>query len=133
METKFLILLMILFLVSPTVVATPEEQCYEQLQVILDEYNYLQQEYVSGSNCGQIKISLTEQNFYLAEERSKLNAEVINLKSYKVGFYLLFIILIILAIQLASPWIKEMLKKDGYKTYKKYGKGRPKNSKKRKK
>lgn len=120
MERRLFTLLTICLLMSPFVTANTEnetvigetisfnnlEQCQEQLGILLDVYNSLQEDYVVGSNCGEIKISLEEQNSRLAGDRSNLRKEVQSLKSYKAGFYFLLVILIVIASYLISGRIK---------------------------
>lgn len=87
-----------------------EPVCEEQLNIVLEEYNNLLKDFRQGTNCGGISFwILKDANELLSEERDACREEVGELKAYRIGFYSLFILLIVLLIF----YFRVVLKKRG--------------------
>jgi len=71
--------------------------CYGQLQRVIDKYNSLLEDFRDGINCGTAAINLKYMNEYLSEERDNCREEIGKIKVYKTGFYIFFIILLMIA------------------------------------
>lgn len=79
-------------------IETEEPICEEQLEVCIGEYNSLLESFREGVNCGTAFNLLKGMNKKLVEERDNYREEIEQLKVYKTGFYLLFPLLIIIAL-----------------------------------
>lgn len=84
-----------------------EPICEEQLEILLDEYNSLLEDYKAGKNCGNAFYLLESMNKLLGEERDACREEVGGLKVYKVTSYILLGILFITAIVIIYKGMKK--------------------------
>jgi len=80
--------------------------CSEQLQICLDGYNELFMDFQNGTNCGTAFILVKDLNKQLGEERDNCEEELEKKKEYKIGFYMLFVVLILIAIILVFYSLK---------------------------
>jgi hypothetical protein len=69
--------------------------CSEQLVLLLNSYNDLVDDFKNGTNCGTLRELLIDNNAKLSNNLKTCNA---NSVTYKYGFYIIFAILIIVAI-----------------------------------
>jgi len=69
--------------------------CEKELQLLLNEYNNLTEDYHSGANCGIVKYLLIDNNHKLSDELKKCNQDLGENKVYKEVSYFLFIMLFI--------------------------------------
>jgi len=91
-----------------------EANCTEQLEILLNEYNNLTEDYYSGINCGIIRFLLVENNEKLSNNLKECNEKVGGYKPYKLGFYFLFIVDFLAAIYLFyNSIINNRRKKNG--------------------
>jgi len=81
--------------------------CSEQLQILLNEYNNLTEDYHSGTNCGTIKYILADNNKLLGERLEECREDLGGLKSYRTGYFLLFVLLTIITIVLIYNSFKQ--------------------------
>ena len=82
-----------------TINETKEEPiCEEQLELCIDEYNSILEDFRAGLHCGAIVPILKDLNKGLGKERDDCQEEIGRLKTYKLGFYALFVILVITSI-----------------------------------
>jgi len=81
--------------------------CSEQLEICVEVYNNLLEDFSEGVNCGTATIQLKDANEYLAEERDTCLEELEWIKFYKVGFYIFFIMLIMIAVGFVFQAIKK--------------------------
>lgn len=85
-----------------------EPVCEEQLNIVLEEYNSLLKDFRQGTNCDGISFRiLKDANELLSKERDACREEVGELKAYRIGFYSLFILLVVLL----TLYFKIVLKK----------------------
>lgn len=82
-----------------------EQLCERQLNRTVELYNNLLVDFRDGINCGGAAISLKYMNELLSEERNECREEIGELRvyndelaTYKIGFYLLFFILVIIMV-----------------------------------
>ena len=91
---------------------TEEPVCEEQLEICIGEYNSLLEDFREGINCGTAFNLVKGMNEVLSEERDNCREEIGQLKVYKIGFYLLFILVIIIALGIIFRSIKAMRKEN---------------------
>lgn len=72
-----------------------EAICSEQLDIVVNEYNNLLEEFKNGTNCGEASFILRSNNAKLAEDRDTCNSELEQIIKYKYGFYIILVILIV--------------------------------------
>ena len=79
---------------------TIDEQanCSEELIICLDIYNSLLEDFREGVNCGTAFNLVKGMNEVLAEERDSCREEIGELKVYRVGIYILLVVLFIAGI-----------------------------------
>lgn len=83
--------------------------CSEQLEICIDGYNNLLEDFRNDINCrGTAFDSLKKNNINLSIERDDYQDEAESLKNYRSGFYLILILFIIFMI----IYFREILKKD---------------------
>ena len=68
--------------------------CSEQLEIVLDEYNYLLADFKNGTNCGRLNDLLKDGNAKLSENLEICSEELGWYKIYKLGFFLMTIVAI---------------------------------------
>jgi len=76
-----------------------EQNVTEQLEICVEEYNYLLNDFRNGTNCGTKLNFIQSLNEYLAEERDICREEIGAMSHYKFGFFFLlfaFVIIIII-------------------------------------
>ena len=106
---------MALILFSSLVVAdstggTTEKEianCTGELEMLLESYNRLYDDFKEGINCGTAAITMNYMNEQLSEERDTCLEELERAKTYKIGFYIFFTILIIIAITIFFKAIRK--------------------------
>jgi len=77
------------------------------LEICIDEYNDLLEEFRNGTNCGGATFSLLKSmNEQLGEERDLCESELEEMGRYKIGFYSILLILFITAIILVISYFK---------------------------
>jgi len=84
-----------------------EAICDEQLQILLEEYSLLLEDYREGSNCGIAFSMVKDLNRILSEERDNCREEIGKIKVYRGGFYILLGVLGITAIIIFFSAIKK--------------------------
>ena len=72
--------------------------CERQLNRTIEVYNSLLKDFRDGTNCGDAAVTLKYMNEILSEERNECREEIGELKVYKIGFYFLSILLVMIAI-----------------------------------
>ena len=83
---------------APLTTFNTTANCTEQLNLCIKTYNSLLNDYNDKSGCGTAFNLLKSNNKALGEERDELKKRVENLKQYKVAFYIVLILFIILII-----------------------------------
>jgi len=73
-----------------------EPGCEEELQLLLNEYNNLTEDYHSGVNCGTVRYLLIDNNHKLSDNLKTCNQDLGEYKVYRTGFYFLFIVNLLL-------------------------------------
>ncbi len=88
--------------INETIITTETEKeeaiCEEQLEIAIEEYNSLLEDFREGINCGEVAVFNRDLNAMLAEERDSCREEIGKIKVYRVGFFILFGVLIITGI-----------------------------------
>ena len=74
--------------------------CEEQLELAVEEYNRLLEDYRDGMNCGTSTVFLKNMNDILAEERNICMEEIGKIKVFRVGFYIFLGILTLISMLL---------------------------------
>lgn len=75
-----------------------EANCTEQLKDVIYLYNNLTEDYHAGANCGTVRYLLIDNNAKLSDGLKECNQELGENKMYKIGFYFLFGVMIIVAV-----------------------------------
>jgi hypothetical protein len=75
-----------------------QANCSEELIKCIDTYNSLLEDFREGINCGTAFNLVKGMNEVLAEERDNCREEIGKLKVYRVGFYILLVVLFITGI-----------------------------------
>jgi len=115
---------LIVVLLLPMLVAdnlttnTTEEKianCSEQLEICIERHNSLLEDFKEGINCGTAFNLVKGMNEVLSEERDTCREEIGKIKVYKTGFYIFFIMLIMIAAGFLFQAIKKKnnLNKEG--------------------
>ena len=92
--------LMVFIMLSGNVILISSQEiesvCEDELQLLLNEYNDLTEDYHSGTNCGTVRYLLIDNNHKLSDSLKICNQDLGESKVYKNGFYFLFIVNILL-------------------------------------
>lgn len=84
-----------------------EAICSEQLELCVNEYNSLLEDFRMGVNCNSTTFeTLKHFNGEVTKERDNLREEILNLKNYKGGFYALLLICLLITIILFRQRLK---------------------------
>ncbi len=84
-----------------------QANCSEELVLCLDIYNSLLEDFREGVNCGTAFNLVKGMNEVLAEERDSCREEIGELKVYRVGFYILLVVLFITGIVIIVTAVKK--------------------------
>lgn len=80
------------------IIENGEAICVEKLKICVDLYEELLMDFKEGVNCGVAFGNLKYFNEVLTGERDSCREEIGELKSYKVGFFIMFVLFILLLI-----------------------------------
>lgn len=111
MRNKILVILFLSIIAVSIVFAYEDEAevavCSEQLDICIEGYNNLLEDFRNDINCrGTAFDSVKKNNLILSIERDDYQKEAENLKNFRIGFYLILIIFIIFLI----VYFREILK-----------------------
>ena len=102
MRNKILLILFLSVIMISVVDAQSETQiavCSEQLEICIEGYNNLLEDFRNDINCrGTAFDSIKKNNINLSIDRDTYQNEVETLKNYRFGFYLLLVLFVIFMI-----------------------------------
>jgi len=93
--------------VFATELNTTEPICEEQLELCVNEYNLLLEDFQEGVNCGNAFNLVKDMNGMLTEERDNCLKEIGGTKIYENGFYFLFGLLVIVALSIIISGVRK--------------------------